>query len=121
MFRNGIVTGRRQLAAGWLPNNGIAVSRKRKLLPFVCINCQARRDNTSWRGKSSVKKDKPDNMISQIKRLEAHVQRMERAYNDQLKKRAATMVSWSRGFFFFFFFDIPIANIGILHVRVYRI
>jgi len=98
MFRNGINVGRRPLFAQ-SSSLASAVAHSRHKLPFVCIACQARAMSTQPRSTSKSQKkpkSKSENFLGQIKRLEAHVQEMERNYVEQLRKRAVEKVRFIR-------------------------
>lgn len=94
MFRNGISLGRRQLI---LSTTRPAVQHE---LPFVCHACTVRglAGAVSLKpAKAAEKKKKPkqDTFIDQIRRLEEHVQQMERSYTDKLKTKMAEEVSYA--------------------------
>lgn len=89
MFRNGLAAARHPLAR---PLVTVACPR-RDALP-VCLSCQLRSLATKARRGRPANPPRPEGEISlsAIKRLEQHVQHMERRYADILKKEAATRV-----------------------------
>lgn len=91
MLRNGLSLGRRQLRQ---PVLSAITHTTAHDLPFVCNLCKTR-----GYSKSAVKikakpprRQKGDTLLDQIKRLEAHVQQMERSYNEKLKDKAVDEV-----------------------------
>lgn len=106
MFRNGIIVGRRPvllakpLSSSPSTATSTSIKRHELLLPFlslfVCTNCQAQqaRAMASYASSKPFRKRKDESsMASQIKRLEAHVQEMEKKYVEALRQRALEKVA----------------------------
>ena len=101
MFRNGLSVSRRRLrqpALNIATTSHVAPTPAQAPteLPFVCRSCQARGMATATKTKKVNRAEKGETLLEQIKKLEAHVQMMERAYADKIRQRIVESVGLRR-------------------------
>lgn len=98
MFRNGLTAARRPVISqslGAAQHNTTTAATAVAVNNFVCKLCQTKRsahDGPRKDKKKDNKTRKQETFAEQVKRLEQHVQMMERNYVEMLRKRAQEQV-----------------------------
>lgn len=116
MFRNGISAGHRQLQKSKIASitsaatpattktarpstssflSTSSIPGRNDSCSFVCNSCKQQRRSVhhgSYKKKNRAPLKEQDISLEQIKKLEQHVQALEKTYSDQMLKRAAASV-----------------------------